>query len=118
MKMLGIVMISLAAAIGPTRAQQVPGQGAMVPSSPPRPPTQVKVLTIKHGPHAPEFCNQGQVLESLSAVQVADDKNVSVILLNQEKADIKPDTGWTSASGFRFEHDPKEDVRVTMFCGG
>jgi hypothetical protein len=44
-------------------------------------------------------------------------KNVSVVFLDQAKKPVPEDTPAT-AIGFRFEKQSKDQVRVTMICGG
>ena len=78
--------------------------------------SRVKVFTADPGPHGPEFCEQGLIIQSLSAV--AGEKNVPVVLLYQPNDSI-PENTWTKpADGFRFEQTPlKDKVRVMMICG-
>jgi hypothetical protein len=115
MKVLVVATSSFAAVIGPAMAQQVPGQGPMVPTSPPPLPTHVILFTAPEDAkeHA---CDQGSI-QSLSAVRVVGEKNVPVVFLDQAKQPVEDNTP-TSAYSFRFAQQSKDDVRVTMFCGG
>jgi hypothetical protein len=108
--------ISFVAVVGSAGAQMVPGRGPMVPNSPPPLPTKVRVFTVKSSAPLQEWtCDQGSI-QSLSAVHGAENRNVSVVFLQDDKP-IPEDTP-TPANGFRFEQTPQDQVRVTMVCGG
>jgi hypothetical protein len=112
MKVLVLATISFASVVGLAEAAAA---DPMVPSSPPPLATHVKVFTVAPKAGDKFACDAGSI-QSLSAVHVADEKNVPVVFLNQG-TDIPSDT-WSSANGFRFEQTPSEKVRVTLICGG
>src|SRR5579859_5168911 len=105
MKVLVLATIALAVAIGPAKAQ-IPNSGQMgVPNSPPPIPATVKLFTVKPTDTQTEWtCDQGRgSIQSLSAVHVADEKNASVVLLDEKKQPILENQTPISAYGFRFE---------------
>jgi hypothetical protein len=64
----------------------------------------------------PQFVAQADTVAAISGPP-AMQKNVSVVFLDQAKKPVPEDTPAT-AIGFRFEKQSKDQVRVTMICGG
>lgn len=107
--------IAFTALIGPATAQMngngVAGACGMNGVPCPQPaPTNVRTFTVKPGDHEKEWtCQGGKSIQSVS-VEPKDE----IVFISQEK---NPSDIWIPA-GFRFKDDPKEDVHVTMTCGG
>ena len=77
-------------------------------------PPQAKVFDISPDDREEDFMCQAGLLESVLAT--TENRVVTVILLDQNKAPIAEDA-WSSAAGFRLRRKPQTKVRVMMFCG-
>jgi hypothetical protein len=77
-------------------------------------PPQAKVFEISPDDRQEDFMCQAGLLESVLAT--AENRVVTVILLDQSKAPIA-EGAWDSAAGFRLRRKPQTKVRVMMFCG-
>ncbi len=77
---------------------------------------QTKTFVISPDDREQDFMCQAGYLESVLATATAENRVVSVILLDENKNPI-PDGAWASASGFRLRRKWEVKVRVIMVCG-